>query len=422
MADRYQNRDWDELGRDIQDVIDRAVNSRNYQKLNQTISQIVDMAVGTGSEAVRRAREQNRQAYQNGKSAHVNGYNGRVVYTYTPNKPSEPKKYQPEESKNLPMLYGDTSGKTAGGIIKTIGGGLLTGSTSVGLGVMALLKAFAVGGSFLAAPMALMAAGLAGGVALLSSGIGSLSKLSRYKMYMKTLGTKTYCDLERLARSVGKNTRFVQKDLQKMISEGYFLQGHLDAERKSLITSDETYRHYQQARLEQAEQQRREKLEAQLRTAPKAVSPQVQEVLDRGRAYVNQIRVCNDAIPGEEISDKISHMEMIVQKIFDRAEAHPEIVPELKKLMDYYLPMTVKLLNAYAEMDRQPVQGETIRNSKREIEDTLDTLNNAFEKLLDSVFKETALDVSSDISVLQTLLAQEGLTDDEIHNIKKDYI
>ena len=72
-----------------------------------------------------------------------------------------------------------------------------------------------------------------------------------------------------------------------------------------------------------------------------------------------------------------------------------------------------------ASAGTQPVQGETIRASKREIEQTLDTLNMAFEKLLDSVFEDTALDVSSDISVLQTLLAQEGLTEDGLSQIKK---
>ena len=81
--------------------------------------------------------------------------------------------------------------------------------------------------------------------------------------------------------------------------------------------------------------------------------------------------------------------------------------------------MTVKLLNAYADMDAQPIQGENIQSSKREIEATLDTLNTAFEKLLDSIFKATALDVSSDITVLQTLLAQEGLTEDEFAKLKK---
>ena len=80
--------------------------------------------------------------------------------------------------------------------------------------------------------------------------------------------------------------------------------------------------------------------------------------------------------------------------------------------MDYYLPTTVKLLEAYAQMDAQPVGGENIQTAKKEIEDTLDTLNTAFEKLLDSLFQETAWDISSDISVLNTLLAQEGLKED----------
>ena len=77
--------------------------------------------------------------------------------------------------------------------------------------------------------------------------------------------------------------------------------------------------------------------------------------------------------------------------------------------MDYYLATAIKLLEAYEELDAQPVAGENILSSKAEIEATLDTLNVAFEKILDSLFQDTAWDVSSDISVLNTVLAQEGL-------------
>ena len=196
-----------------------------------------------------------------------------------------------------------------------------------------------------------------------------------------------------------------------MISKGWFLQGHVDKQETCLITSNETYRQYEETQkaLEQRSaeeaQKRRRESEKQSR-----INPQVQEVLDKGEAYIKKIHASNDAIPGEEISAKIAKMEQIVEQIFQRAEEHPEIIPDLKKMMDYYLPMTVKLLDAYEEMDRQPIQGETIRASKKEIEDTLDTLNEAFAKLLDSVFQDTAWDVSSDISVLHTMLAQEGLT------------
>ena len=100
-----------------------------------------------------------------------------------------------------------------------------------------------------------------------------------------------------------------------------------------------------------------------------------------------------------------------------RSRVHPEVAPELQKMMDYYLPTTSKLLDAYRELDKQPVAGDNIRSTKAEIEQTVDTLNVAFEKLLDSLFVDRAWDISSDISVLNTMLAQEGLNraDDSPH-------
>ena len=155
-----------------------------------------------------------------------------------------------------------------------------------------------------------------------------------------------------------------------------------------LITSNETYQQYTQTQkaLEQKQQEEKRRQEEQERNRENT-SPEVQEVLDRGNEFLDKIHKSNDAIPGVEISAKISRMELIVEKIFERAEKHPEIIPDLKKLMNYYLPMTVKLLDAYEEMDQQPVQGENIQSSKKEIEDTLDMLNQAFEKLLVLFFK-----------------------------------
>ena len=400
----HYNQDWDDLGRNIQEIVDRAVNSQDYRKLNQTITQAVGRAVDMGSEAVRKAMD--------GAA--------RPASTAKP----EAKPAVVEVKQNLPVLYGSTNSKTAGGIAKIVGGSLLSCVTFLAL-LSTSLVALVTGGSLFSISAALTLASLGVGIWLLCSGIRTLGWVGRFKTYRKTLGEKTHCTLERLARSVGKNVKFVRKELQQMIDAGLFLEGHLDKEEKNLIISDETYRNFEQSRLAMEERQRleaaaqKQAAAEQSRKPAASQDPQVQEVLDRGNAFIAEIRRCNDAIPGREISEKISRMETIVRRIFERAQAHPEIVPDLKKLMDYYLPMTVKLLNAYAEMDAQPIQGETIEGSKREIEATLDTLNLAFEKLLDSVFKDTAMDVSSDISVLNTLLAQEGLTEDEFSKLKK---
>lgn len=388
------NQDWDDLGRSIQDIVDRAVNSHDYQKLNQTIRQAVD----AGSEAVRRAVD---------GAARTNPIR------------QETKTPPVAEKKELPALYGSTSGKTAGGILKIVGGSLLSSLSFILFFAVITFDLLVSSAVSVTVPILLTLAGLVGGVGLIGGGIGTLGKVSRFKTYRKTLGQKTHCTLEKLAQSVGKSVKYVRRELRKMIDDGLFLEGHMDREETCLITSHETYRYFEQSRLQLEERRRQEAADRARKAAEPARDPRVQEVLDRGNAFIAEIRRCNDAIPGEEISGKIDRMETIVRKIFERAEAHPEIVPDLKKLMDYYLPMTVKLLNAYAEMDAQPVQGETIQASKREIEATLDTLNVAFEKLLDSVFQDTAMDVSSDISVLRTLLAQEGLTEDELTKMKK---
>ena len=98
---------------------------------------------------------------------------------------------------------------------------------------------------------------------------------------------------------------------------------------------------------------------------------------------------------------------------------HPEQLSQLRRFIDYYMPTTDKLVTAYKEFDTQPIQGDNIKAAKQEIAKALDTINDAYEKLYDSMYAEAAMDVASDISVLQTLLAQEGLTKDEFNHGRK---
>ena len=366
----HNNPDWDAVFQKIQEKVDRAVNARDFSHLSQTIRQTVD----AGTKTVRRTV----QEFQN----------------------------KTEAKKNLTALYGNTQKFSSAGVTKIIGGTVLSGGSFLIAGAAVMLGAMFP--SLIIVPMGVGLLGFCGGISLILRGTGDMNMVKRFDAYKKALGDKTQCGLDRLAASVGRDVKFVRKEIPKMIQLGWFRQGHLDQEKTMLITSHETYQNFEASRLEF--EQRRREAEQEARKNPR--DARLQEVLDKGNAFVSQIRKCNDDIPGVEISAKMDRMEETVRRIFRRAETNPEIIPDLKKLMDYYLPMTVKLLTAYADMDAQPIQGETIQASKREIEETLDTLNLAFEKLLDDLFRDTALDVSSDITVLQTLLAQEGLTDD----------
>ena len=165
--------------------------------------------------------------------------------------------------------------------------------------------------------------------------------------------------------------------------------------------------------------------EAPAQAAPKAPAPErgtvrpAAEAAEKPagesqyQAILRQLREVNDAIPGEEMSAKIDRLEAVTTRIFELAEKDPDKLPQLRRFMDYYLPTALKLLKSYAEFDRQGVEGAILSDSKKKIEETMDTLVVGFEQQLDKLFQDDALDLSADISVLKNMMAQDGLSGED---------
>ena len=122
------------------------------------------------------------------------------------------------------------------------------------------------------------------------------------------------------------------------------------------------------------------------------------------------LRFIHDQIPGEAISTKLTSLERLLREIFNSVREHPEQMHRMHKLMDYYLPTTLKLVEAYEEFDRVSAPGDDIIAAKAEIENTLDTINQAFRELLNNLFQDAVFDATTDAQVLKTMLAREGLT------------
>ena len=279
-----------------------------------------------------------------------------------------------------------------------------------GLGIsMLILLMVGVLGDFLV-PLKVAAAFLpftvAGGV-MGSIGTKLLRRAKRFQAYIGNFRSRPYCSIRELAGSVGKTEDYVRRDVKDMIGRRMFLEGHLDKKETCLMVSNEAYDLYLAA---QAQLEERQRMEIESRKEEQLLPEEARKVIEEGEAYIQKIRTCRDAISGEEISKKVLCIEQIVQKIFQKVEEEPQLVEELHKFMGYYLPTTVKLLEAYSDLAAQPVQSGNILSARQEIEGTLDTINQAFENLLDSFYQDKAWDISSDISVLQTMLAQEGLT------------
>lgn len=131
-------------------------------------------------------------------------------------------------------------------------------------------------------------------------------------------------------------------------------------------------------------------------------------LLERQRA-LSELRRLNDNIKDETISAQISHMEEVTGKIFDLVAQDRSKLPQIRRFLNYYLPTTLKLLNAYDRMDQAGVEGANIEGTMGKIGAMLDQICTAFDKQLDALFADEALDISTDITVLEQMLAREGL-------------
>lgn len=451
------SREWERFGEEVIRNVQEAVDSKDFSRLNRTI---MDSLGGAADGIARSVRDAGGKRYQSGgyqynqtgEKASGSGYQYRQAgekasgggyqyrqagnsasgsgYQYGKTQGGSPYatvgKSRDASKKNSsePKLYADTILAKVSSILLTVTG--WTGGITLLLGA----AGSAAAAIFLDAnawAVSIICTALAAGFGIAASAgmkIGRREK--RFKKYIQCLEDKEYCDIRKLAEQTGKTEKFVVKDLQKMMKKRWFRQGHLDEEKTCLMTSHSAYEQYkkliqqtERQKLEEEERKRQEQREREEQER-RGITDEVRAVIKSGHDYIRKIHECNDDIPGEEISAKISRIEMLVDRILARVEQNPEQVSDLNRMMGYYLPTTVKLLEAYADLDAQPVQGGNIISSKKEIEKTLDTLNIAFEKLLDDMFQDTAWDVSSDISVLHTMLAQEGLTDDGLSGKKRE--
>lgn len=234
-----------------------------------------------------------------------------------------------------------------------------------------------------------------------------LAGKNRMKKIWQFLKRRDFCKISEISQKLGLSDKRVVKTLEKMLDTKILPEGHFDEDKTCLMLTDETYERYlesQQARREEEERKRRQEEDPQ----QAALAKMVQE----GSDYIRRIREINNELPDPVISAKLDDLEKVCQQIFAYVADHPDKLPAIRKFMSYYLPTTLKLLEAYCKLERRNTGVESEQKTKEEILGALDNIILAFHNLLDDLMENDYLDLSADISVLQSMLAQEGLVDE----------
>ncbi len=144
---------------------------------------------------------------------------------------------------------------------------------------------------------------------------------------------------------------------------------------------------------------------------PEPVSPELESLQKERDRAISEMRRLNDNIKDPKITRQIDHLESTTTRIFAVVMEKPEKQPQLRRFLSYYLPTTIKLLNAYDRADSTGISGSSIDSTKTQVEAMLAEIEVAFDRQLDALFKDEELDILTDIKVMESMLSQEGLSD-----------
>ena len=254
-------------------------------------------------------------------------------------------------------------------------------------------------------PMGMMA----GGASLLLGSGAMKRRQRRFATYLRTVGQKQAVPLDYLARAADVSRKRVEKDVNLMLEKGMWGdEAYIDLGSGMLFKSQEAATAYFDAA-------HRAKAEQEQPQQPAAAAP------EGYAAILAQIRDLNDRIADEHLSAQMDRMEQVAGRIFRLIEEDENKRAAAGTFLSYYLPTTLKLLRSYDELSRQGVSGQNITGTMEKVEGMMDTIVLAFEKQLDGLFGDQAMDISTDITVLDNMMAREGLTGgDALHKAAQE--
>ena len=141
----------------------------------------------------------------------------------------------------------------------------------------------------------------------------------------------------------------------------------------------------------------------------KSYGPEIDPIIEESNKALSEMGRLYMSIRDDDVRAKINEIMRITDKIAQDAIEDPSDIPQIKKFFRYYLPTTIKLLNSYDRMSSQEIEGENIDKSMKSINEMLDVAIEAYKKRLDSLFENQALDIETDIDVMNQMLEREGL-------------
>lgn len=237
--------------------------------------------------------------------------------------------------------------------------------------------------------------------------ISAIRFKTRYDSYEEFLGYKSLEYVEDIAICLKQKEEVVVKDLQRAIKRRLIPHGHFSNENRVFMVSNEVYGRYMK---KPAVYDRYFQKMLEERHRVKSRTKEISEMLEVGEQYITKLQGYSSLIKDKNISKKLVTMQNVVSMIFHEIDVNPNQARSLGMFLNYYLPTTEKLLDTYVTLDEKGISGNNVTRTKKEIEEAINTILVAFERILEKLYEEQEMDIASDIEAMELSMKQEGLS------------
>jgi len=132
-------------------------------------------------------------------------------------------------------------------------------------------------------------------------------------------------------------------------------------------------------------------------------------VIAQGQKAMKKLRDLNESIRDPLLTAQINRMEIACDSIFRAIAEKPSRSGQVRRFMNYYLPTSLKLLESYRQLTSVSTGRQNVETTRARIRESMGMIADAVEKQLDNLYEDVAMDISTDIEVMESMLKSEGL-------------
>lgn len=226
-----------------------------------------------------------------------------------------------------------------------------------------------------------------------------LDRIDRFYLYANALKNNASITIEQLSQLAAQSEETTEMDIRSMISHGFFEQVYFDASHHVVY---QNYSAYQKSSLPPTPKEE---------NAENAYPKEIQDFMEQMNAYRNHILSLSNQIKDTDIDQECKKMVIILTNMETYVTNHFDVLPKTNRMMKYYLPTAIKLLGNYQELEAGHIHLGTNDTTIQDIERALNQLNEGLLNIYQDMCQDASMDIHADISVLESMLQQDGLKD-----------